>query len=129
MDQSIDTANKINDLAQFYTTLRNDAQSEAEVAVNNINDLLVQIAEINSQVRFSLASDSTVAAIQDQRDQAIKELSELINVSVFTRGDGVLVVQTTQGVELASELAQTLSFRPTPLSENSAYPNLSLIHI
>jgi len=123
IDQSIDTANKINDLADFYTTLRNDAQNEAAAAVQSINNLLEQIGELNTQIRFSNAGGSTVAATEDIRDQAVKDLSELIEVSVFPRGDGVLVVQTLEGVELTAENPTDLVFRPTPLSPSTAYPD------
>lgn len=123
VDQAIDTADKINDLSDMYRTLRNDAQSEAAVVVDNINDLLEQIGELNSQIRFANAGGSTTAATEDVRDTAIKELSELIDITTFRRGDGVLVVQTSQGVELVSEQAQELYFRPTQLSPESAYPD------
>ena len=123
VDQAIDAADKINDLSDMYRTLRNDAQSEAAVVVDNINDLLEQIAELNSQIRFANAGQSTTAATEDVRDTAIKELSGLIDITTFRRGDGVLVVQTSQGVELVSEQAQELFFRPTQLSAESAYPD------
>ncbi len=123
VDQAIDTANKINDLADFYTTLRNDAQNEAAAAVQSINNLLEQIGELNTQIRFSNAGGSTVAATEDIRDQAVKELSQLIEVSVFPRGDGVLVVQTLEGVELVAEKPTDLVFRPTPLSPSTSYPD------
>ncbi len=123
VDQAIDTANKINDLADFYTTLRNDAQNEAEATIQSINNLLEQIAELNTQIRFSNAGGSTVAATEDIRDQSVKELSELIEISVFPRGDGVLVVQTLEGVELTAENPTYLVFRPTPLSPSTAYPD------
>ncbi len=123
VDQAQDTATKINDLSQYYTTLRNDAQSEAEVVIQSINDLLSQIAEMNSQIRFAKAAGRTVAGTEDSRDQSIKELSELMDISVFSRGDGMLVVQTVNGVELASDTAAQLSFKPTALSPLSAYPD------
>lgn len=123
VDQAQDTAGKINDLAEFYTTLRNDAQSEAAVVIQSINDLLEQIAELNSQIRFASLSGSGVATTEDIRDQAVKELSELMEVSVFPRSDGVLVIQTLEGVELASVTSQELIFRETPLSAANAYPD------
>ncbi len=123
VDQAQDTAKKINDLADYYTNLRNDAQNEAAVVVQSVNDLLEQIAELNSQIRFATAGGSTVAAMQDARDQSVKELSSLIEVSVFPRGDGILVVQTLEGVELASQTATPLVFRPRPLSANTVYPD------
>lgn len=123
VDQAVDTANKVNDLANFYSTLRNDAQDEMDTVVQNVNDLLEQIGELNSQIRFSNASGKTVASIEDARDQSIKDLSELIEVSVFPRGDGVMVVQTLEGVELVAEQPRTLYFKPTPLSASTAYPD------
>ena len=123
IDQARDTTERINDLADLYTTLRNDAQAEAAVTVQAINDLLVQIAELNSQIRFSTISGNTTAEIEDSRSQAINELSELIEISSFPRGDGALVVQTLEGIELASETAQQLTFRPVPLSPSSFFPD------
>lgn len=123
VDQAQDTANKINQLAGFINTLRNDAQSEAKVVVDNINDLLTQIAELNQQIRFAKASGNTSAAIEDSRDLAVKELSSLIQISMFSRGDGVLVIQTVEGAELAGEQARQLTFRPTPISATSYYPS------
>lgn len=123
VDQAQDTADKINTLSEFYTTLRNDAQSEAAVVIQSVNDLLVQISELNSQIRFASLTESGSATTQDLRDQAVKELSELIEVSVFPRSDGVLVIQTSEGVELAAITAQELIFRETPLSASNAYPD------
>ena len=123
LDQASDTAEKIRDLSDFITTLRNDAQSEADSVVTGINDLLTQIAELNSEIRFAQAAGQTTAAAEDLRDHAIKELSEYINVSTFRRGDGVTIVQTQQGVELAADQPTYLTFRPTPLSASIAYPD------
>ncbi|MCB0832104.1 MAG: flagellar hook-associated protein FlgK, partial [Bacteroidetes bacterium] len=123
VSQAQDTAKKINDFSDYITTLRNDAQSEAKSIVGDINDLLVQIADLNNQIRFSTVSGKTTAALEDKRDQAVKELADDMDISFFSRGDGVLVVQTSQGIELASDKAQTLTFRSTPLSASSYYPD------
>ncbi len=123
LNQAIDTADKFNELGDYYNTLRNDVQDEADATIESINDLLEQIAELNSQIRFTLAADRGAAETQDKRDLAIKELSSLIEVSAFPRGDGVLVVQTLEGVELASDTATELVFRPTPLAPELGYPD------
>ena len=123
VNQAVDVANKINDLADLIQTSRNDAQDEIELSINKINDLLVQIADINGEIQERTAFNETTANLEDQRDNAIKELSGLIDISFFVRGDGVLVVQTNRGVELASNFAQTLTFRPQPLGPASLYPD------
>ncbi len=125
VDQAQDTAKKINNLSTFYTTLRNDAQNEAEIVIQSINDLLDQIAELNGNIKFDNISGRTIAATEDIRDQAIQDLSKLMDISIFSKGSGVLVVQTLEGVELASERAVKLSFSPSPLSAISSRPNTS----
>lgn len=122
VDQAQDTAGKINDLSDYLITLRNDAQSEADIVVQSINDLLEQIAALNSQIKFTGASGHSVAQVEDARDQAVQELSTLIEISIFKRGDGVLAIQTKQGVELATDTPSSISFRPTPLASTTYYP-------
>ncbi|MGB4057545.1 MAG: flagellar hook-associated protein FlgK [Alphaproteobacteria bacterium] len=123
VNQAINTANKINDLSRLITTLRNDVQGDMKTTVNRINDLLEQIAKINADIANSLSVNRTAAVMEDKRDEAIKSLAELMDVGFFQRGDGVIVVQTNEGVELASDQAAKLSFRPTPLSATTFYPD------
>ncbi len=123
VNQAVDTANKINDFSTFITTLRNDAQNEVQNTVDRINDLLVQVANLNAQIEDNLNIGRTTALIEDKRDDAIKELSQLIEISFFKRGDGVLVVQTNDGTELASEKYTALTFDPTRLSALTYYPD------
>lgn len=123
LNQAIDVADKINDLNDLIITSRNDAQDEIQTSVNRVNDLLTQIADLNDQIQENSAINRTTATLEDQRDEAIKELSGLMAISFFQRGDGVLVVQTNRGVELASNTAKQLSFAPTPLGAASSYPN------
>jgi flagellar hook-associated protein 1 FlgK len=122
VNQAVDTANKINEFSRLITTLRNDAQGQIETSVARINDLLDQIAELNVDISNSLGVGRSSAMLEDKRDEAIKELSDYMELSFFQRGDGVIVVQTNEGVELASTRANLLSFRPTPQYASTYYP-------
>lgn len=123
VEQAEKTANKINDLADLIATSRNDVQNDIQGTVERINQLLEQIADLNDQVQDNLNIRRTTAVTEDKRDEAIKELSSLIDISFFTRGDGVLVVQTNTGVELANNRANRLEFNGTPLSPTVYYPD------
>ncbi|MEZ5815341.1 MAG: flagellar hook-associated protein FlgK [Alphaproteobacteria bacterium] len=123
LNQASDTANKINDLSGLITTLRNDAQEEMQATVTRINDLLIQIADLNDQISDNGSIRRTTAFYEDARDSAIEELSGLIDISFFQRGDGVLVIQTNRGVELASNVPQSLTFNPLPISAVNYYPD------
>ena len=123
VSQAEDTANKINDYADLLVTLRNDAQGELETTVNRINDLLEQISDLNKQIKTNLSLSRTTAYVEDDRDSAIKELAGLIDISFFTRSDGVMVIQTNRGVELASDDYQSLYFNANIISTQSYYPD------
>lgn len=123
VDQAGLVANKINDLAGLITQIRNDTQDEMAVSVEEINRKLELIAEINQQIKFNKTVGKTTATLEDSRDQAIKELSGEIEISFFTRGDGVLVVQTARGVQLADERAETVFFEKNALGPTTFFPD------
>lgn len=123
VNQAVDTANKINDFADLISTLRNDIQNDIDAAVTRVNDLLVQIADLNDSIKNNTNLSRSTAALEDERSAAIAELSGFMDISFFPRGDGVLVVQTNRGVELASESATTLNFDPAPIAATSFYPD------
>ncbi|MCB9988528.1 MAG: flagellar hook-associated protein FlgK [Rhodospirillales bacterium] len=122
VDQGVVIANKINDFAGLLTEMRNDAQDDIDLSVQNVNNLLSQIAELNKQIKSNINIGKTSAALEDQRDELIRQLSEEIEISFFVRGDGVLVVQTGQGVQLADERAETLYFQNSNIGPQSYYP-------
>lgn len=115
-------ANKLNDFSSLLTQMRNDAQDAVRASVDTANSLLQQVANLNKEIKSNLALGRTTAALEDQRDGAIKNLSSEIEISFFTRGDGVLVVQTKQGQQLADEKATPLFFKAAPVNPTSYYP-------
>ena len=116
-------ASKIRDFASLVQEIRNDAEGDIASSVDQINGLLQQIADLNAQIKFNNAVDSSVAQLSDQRDQAITALSELIEISSFTRGDGVFVVQTKDGQQLAAETATEVFFQQSNIGPENFHPD------
>jgi flagellar hook-associated protein FlgK len=114
-------ANKINDFASLITQLRNDAQDQIDVTINKLNGLFEQIADLNVQIKVNNAAGKTSASLEDLRDVAVKEVAQELEVSFFVKGDGILVLNTTGGVELVSERAETLFFGPSPIGPSSFF--------
>lgn len=125
LDQANIVADKLNDYADLVTQLRNDARGDIESSVARVNGLLEEIADINLQIMSIENHNRSVAGMQDQRDIAIKALAEEIDISFFERPDGVLVVQTREGVQLADEYANELELvgNTAPLSPDLYYPD------
>jgi len=122
IDQAEVVSNKINSFEDLLTKLRNDTQDDIRATVNNINSKLEEIAKLNADIKFGLGSGRSVADLQDARDNAVSELSGDIDVNFFTRGDGVMVIQTNNGRTLAEGTAEELHFTPTRLGPESYYP-------
>ena len=123
VDQAVDTAEKINDFADYVSTLRNDAQNEIVTTVNEINNLIGQIQNINEQIVTDLNNGRSIASSEDLRDQAVKELSGLIEISFFIQGDGAMILQTNNGAELLGIEAHELTFNPSPVAADLFYPD------
>lgn len=117
-------AQKFNDFSDLLNEMRNDTQEDMTLLINTVNDKLQTIAATNREIRLDTAFNKTTAATSDLRDKTIKELSEIMDISFFTRPDGVLVVQTRQGVQLAAETAEEVFFTiGAPLGPDSVYPD------
>jgi flagellar hook-associated protein 1 FlgK len=107
-------ASQLNSMTQGIQTLRGAAENGISDSVNTANNLMSQIATINRQMTANplggTSTDASTAALLDQRDQCITQLSELMDIRVTTNGANQVTVFTTSGVELVGNQAARLSF-------------------
>ena len=126
-------AQQLNSMTQGIQTLRGAAENGISDAVNTANGLMKQIATINNQLAANpnggTSTDSSTAALLDQRDQYVTQLSALMDIRVTTNGANQITVFTGSGVQLVGQEAATLSFNAqgtvTPNTEWSADPSKS----
>ena len=85
-------AGQFRTLAEFLTTLEAQITLEAENAIERINVLIDQIAELNGSIERMEMAGGQANNLRDQRDQCIKKLSELIGVDIQSREHGVVDV-------------------------------------
>jgi flagellar hook-associated protein 1 FlgK len=81
--------------------------------VQTVNAQLLNIAQFNQAITHDKATGQSTAALEDQRDQALDQISKLMGVSDFVRPDGTMVVLTSAGQVLVDSSAQTLTYTPT----------------
>jgi flagellar hook-associated protein 1 FlgK len=126
-------AQQLNSMTQGIQTLRGAAESGINDAVSTANTLMKQIATINNQLTANplggTSTDPSTAALLDQRDQYITQLSSLMDIRVSTNGANQVTVFTGSGVQLVGNEAATLSFNAqgtvTPNTTWSADPTKS----
>lgn len=114
---------RLNSVSQEIQKLRGDADMDIKAAVDEINDLLTEIADVNNRiVKYNVLGYEGAADLMDQRDTALRELSGKIDISYFTRDTGELVIQTTGGVTLLDRDPHLLSHSPVAqASPTSSY--------
>jgi len=107
-------ASQLNSMTQGIQTLRGAAENGINDSVNTANNLMSQIATINNQIAVNplggTSTDASTAALLDQRDQYITQLSELMDIRVTTNGANQVTVFTNSGVQLVGNEAARLSF-------------------
>jgi flagellar hook-associated protein 1 FlgK len=104
-----DAALQLNGMSTAIQGMRQEADAKIGQTVDEVNDLLARTADLNNKIIRNEAVGRGTTDLQDERDKVVDRLSELIDIRVFKRGDGDLVVQTAGGVTLVDNVAATLS--------------------
>jgi len=107
-------ANAINALSNTYTQQRQTAENNVVGEVNTINTTLGTISQLNAQIVDLQAGGQSTADLENQRDQAVQQLEQVVDVSTFVQPDGNMLISTTGG------LALTTDGSPNLLSTSSA---------
>jgi flagellar hook-associated protein 1 len=103
-------AQQLNATTQGIQALRSNAEQDINVSVSQANAAMTQIASLNSQVQGLKADDPTALTLMDQRDKAIGQLSQLMDVRVSIDNTNRATVYTSNGIELVGAEASTISF-------------------
>ncbi|HET7847525.1 MAG TPA: flagellar hook-associated protein FlgK, partial [Pseudolabrys sp.] len=103
-------AQQLNTMTNGIQTLRGQAELGLSADIGAANSALQQIASLNQQISGSTRSDATTAALEDQRDRCIDQLSQLMDIKVITNSSNQVSVFTTSGVQLVGLSAAQLSF-------------------
>jgi flagellar hook-associated protein 1 FlgK len=103
-------AQGLNTTTQGIQQLRSNAEQDIGVSVNQVNNDLTQIAKLNAQLQTLPAGDNNAATLSDQRDNAINDLSKLIDIRVVTDNTNQATVYTTSGLQLVGTQASLVSF-------------------
>jgi flagellar hook-associated protein 1 FlgK len=102
----------LNGLTSDIQSLRNDAENGLADAAATANNALKQIDTLNHQLMGAPGTSTSDAALADQRDQYINQLSELMDIRVVTDNQNQVSIYTHSGVQLLGSSVAQLSFDP-----------------
>lgn len=114
---AVDSAQKLatdfNSLSKQIQALRLDAENDIADAVKDINEQLKFINQLNIDIERSVTLQQETADLEDQRDLAIKKISEYMDVETYNRENGKIAVYTGNGLPLLDVDVRELIHDPT----------------
>jgi flagellar hook-associated protein 1 FlgK len=93
-------AQQINAMSGGIQSLRGSAEQGISADVQAANNALQQVSTINQQVQSVGSADASSAALMDQRDKYIDQLSKLMDVRVVQATNNQVYVYTSSGTQL-----------------------------
>jgi flagellar hook-associated protein 1 FlgK len=116
-------AQQLNTTTQGIQSLRSNVQQDIGNSVTEANTDMTQIAAINTQLQGLAPTDPAAATLMDQRDTAVTQLSQLMDIRAVTDGSNQTSVFTNSGVQLvgAGQASQMTFTSPGALTANSLY--------
>lgn len=84
---------QFNALQKRLDEYQNNSTAQIAEAVNQINQITSDIAEVNKQ----LMATSNAPELLDKRDDLLKQLAQFVDVSVIDQGDGTISVGLASG--------------------------------
>jgi len=79
-------AGQFRNLDGFLQDLGHNIEADAQTVIDRINGLTAEIAKLNDEAGLATLRSNDANILLDRRDQAIKELSELVQVEVNEQG-------------------------------------------
>lgn len=102
-------ATSLNTAASAIQQQKTSLVSQAGTLVSTVNGLLDQIAAINGQIRASTAVGDSPNTLEDQRDQAIDQLSQYLSTQTSIQPDGSALVSVNGQALVNDQVAYHLA--------------------
>ncbi len=107
-----DVATALRGASSQIQDLRGQADKAIATTVGTINTALTSIGDLNDQIVKGKALGQNTGDLEDQRNEALKTLSQNIGVRYQVDGNGMMRVSTDSGAALVDSTVHTLSYSP-----------------
>jgi flagellar hook-associated protein 1 FlgK len=116
-------AQQLNTTTRGIQSLRSNVEQDIGSSVQSANAAMAQIAQINTRLQGLSPNDPEAATLEDQRDNAVMQLSKVMDIRTVTDSSNQLNIFTNSGLQLVGGgLASTLNFSsPGTLNATSLY--------
>lgn len=118
-----DLASFINSLDDTITRARQDADTEINAAVEQLNRDLADVATLNTAIKRQGLGGAAAVELQDQRSVLIDQISTQIPVRSLARDDGGIALVSTGGIMLLDGRPAHIGFDArAPITPDMSFP-------
>lgn len=100
IEQAKALGQSVGHMAQIIVNQRTAVQQQREVAVDQLNSHVKDIAQLNQKIIEAHGAGLDTSALQDQRDARVDELSKLVGLQTLTQPDGSINLSLRGGQPL-----------------------------
>lgn len=111
VEQGVSLASHLRGLRADLVDLRNQVDQQLDGSVRRADELLNEIASLNTSISTSELGSAENVALRDQRDVLLQELSELVDISVIPQQNGSVDVRIGSTPVVQGGSARGLSLR------------------
>lgn len=129
LGRSSSLATQIRNANAFLDDQRNNVNTQITTTVTQVNSYLERINDLNQQITAAKATQPGHAPndLLDMRDQAVSELSQMIDVQVFYQDDRVNITVGNGQVVLGGNSVFPLSARPSEADPSRVAVNFTML--
>lgn len=107
--------NSINNAYNLTASIQREADSRLQYLVTEVNRVSEEIAGLNEQIIASEVGVQQNLTLRDQRDEAVRKLSDMIGADVVENSDGSFLIYLENGFTLVNgKVSNQLEFTYTP---------------
>lgn len=103
----------VRELATEVNRLRFEADTEIKQSASFMNNKLSELHSVNLSLANAFALGSSQAELLDQRDALIRDISEQVDLTIFTRDDGRVNLYAANDVALLDDSLHQVEYRST----------------
>ena len=121
-----DMASGFSNLSTEIQTIRADVDLEVAGKIEAVNMLIERIHTLNPQIQKQSLQGEDSTGLLDQRDMALAELAELIDIKTFPQDNGGMHVTTTDGLSLVGVTRVELQYvNPASIGAGTAFQSIT----
>jgi len=116
-------AHTINALSSAYTAQRQTAENNIVSEVGTINATLSTIGQLSNQIVTLQSGGQSTADLENQRDLAVQQLGQLVDVQTLVQPNGNMLITTSGGLTLPTQgTSDPLSTSGANVLPGTTYP-------